>query len=155
MEKVILRRTSRILAGHLWIFSNELAASPRDFEPGSLVEVYDNKHAFLGIGYINPHSLISVRLLTKEKEKIDQDFFRRRITDALHYRKRFLSDMNSCRVIYSEGDFLPGLIVDKYADCLVIQFLTLGMEKMGDTVISILDEMLSPSVVVFRSSHQL
>jgi 23S rRNA (cytosine1962-C5)-methyltransferase len=154
MEKIILRRSSRILSGHLWIFSNELSISPKNYDPGSLVEVYDNKNKFIGIGYINPHSLISVRLLTREREKINHDFFRNRITNALNYRKRFLPDTNSFRVVYSEGDFLPGLIVDKYADCLVIQFLTFGMEMLKDMVISVLDEILSPSVIVLRNDSQ-
>jgi 23S rRNA (cytosine1962-C5)-methyltransferase len=154
MEKIILRRTSRILSGHLWIFSNELSTSPKNYEPGSLVEVYDNKNKFIGIGYINPHSLISVRILTREREKINHDFFRKRIVNAINYRKRFLPESNSFRVIYSEGDFLPGLIVDKYADCLAIQFSTLGMEMMKDMGISVLDEILSPSVIVIRNDSQ-
>ncbi|MDI6729220.1 MAG: class I SAM-dependent rRNA methyltransferase [Thermodesulfovibrionales bacterium] len=154
MEKIILRRTSRILSGHLWIFSNELSTSPKNYEPGSLVEVYDNKNKFIGIGYINPHSLISVRILTREREKINHDFFRKRIVNAINYRKRFLPESNSFRVIYSEGDFLPGLIVDKYADCLAIQFSTLGMAMMKDMGISVLDEILSPSVIVLRNDSQ-
>lgn len=154
MDKVFLKRTSRILAGHLWIFSNELKSSPKNYEPGSIVEVCDSKGKFLGTGYINPNSLISIRLLSKEREVINSDFFRRRITDAINYRKAFLSDYNSFRVIYSEGDFLPGLIVDKYADCLAIQFLTLGMEKMRDTLLNILNEILSPSVIVLRNDTQ-
>lgn len=154
MEKIVLRRTSRILSGHLWIFSNELSTSPKNYESGSLIEVYDNKNKFIGVGYINPHSLISVRLLTREREEINYDFFRKRIVNAINYRKRFLPESNSFRVIYSEGDFLPGLVVDKYADCLVIQFLTLGMEMMKDTIISVLDEILSPSVIVLRNDSQ-
>lgn len=154
MEKIILRRTSRILSGHLWIFSNELSVSPKGFEPGSIVAVHDNKDKFIGIGYINPHSLIAIRLLTREREAINSDFFRKRIINAINYRKRFMHDSNSFRVIYSEGDFLPGLIVDKYADCLVIQFLTIGMEKMKDMIISILEEILSPSIIVLRNDSQ-
>src|SRR3990172_7653849 len=100
MEKVFLQQSRRILAGHLWIFSNELSVSPKNFEPGSLIEVYDRKKSFIGIGYINPHSLISVRLLTRHKEEINPDFFRKRIIDALDYRKRLLIDNNSFRVIY-------------------------------------------------------
>ena len=151
METVRLQRTSRILGGHLWVFSNELATSPKQFEPGELVELRDRKDTFLGIGYINPHSLISVRILTRQREAIDATFFRRRILDALDYRKRFLEDMNSFRVIFSEGDFLPGLIVDKYNDCLALQFLTAGIEKWADTLIALLEEILSPSVIVLRN----
>ena len=88
----------------------------------------DKKGTFLGIGYINPNSLISIRILTREKEEIDESFFKKRVTDALEYRKRFIKDTNSFRVVYSEGDLLPGLIVDKYDGCLSIQFLTLGMD---------------------------
>lgn len=154
MEKVFLKRTSRILSGHLWIFSNELAGSPKKFAPGSIVEVYDNKNKFIGIGYINPDSLISIRLLTRKMENIDAAFFHRRITNALNYREKFLSDYKSCRIIYSEGDLLPGLIVDKYADCLVVQFLTFGMNKMGDMILNLLDEILSPSVIVLRNDTQ-
>lgn len=151
MEKVSLSRAQRILDGHLWIFSNELAVSPKRFDSGSLLEVYDKKDNFLGIGYINPASLIAVRLLTREREAIDAAFFHRRISDAVEYRKRSLSNISSCRLIYSEADFLPGLIVDKYGDCLVAQFLTLGMEQFRDTVLGVLDKILSPSVIILRN----
>ena len=151
MEIVRLNRTSRILAGHLWVFSNELAASPKSFEPGSLVELMDRKEHFLGIGYINPHSLIAVRILTREKEEIIPEFFRKRILNAVEYRKRFLTDTDSFRVVFSEGDFLPGLIVDKYGDCLVAQFLTAGLEKWREAILDILEGIFSPSVIVLRN----
>lgn len=139
------------MKGHLWIFSNELSVSPKRYEPGSIVKVYDSKGSFLGIGYINPNSLISIRLLTKEEERIDADFFRKRINNAIDYRKKFLGLKDSFRVIYSEGDFLPGLIVDKYSDCLVLQILTLGIEKFQDILINILDEVFSPSTIILRN----
>ncbi len=151
METVRLKRTSRINAGHLWVFSNELSTSPKRFEPGSLVELQDRNGVFLGIGYINPQSLIAVRVLTFSKQAVDEDFFRRRIHDAIAYRERFISGRNACRIIFSEGDFLPGLIVDRYGDCLVVQFLTLGIEKQADCIISILDELLSPSSIIMRN----
>lgn len=151
MQKVILRRTSRLLAGHLWIFSNEMATSPKNYGPGSLVEVYDNKNTFLGIGYINPHSLIAIRLLTREREDINPGFFRRKIGDAVNYRKRFLPDTASCRLVFSEGDFLPGLIVDKYEDCLVVQLTTLGMDSLRDMILTVLEEMFSPAIIVLRN----
>ena len=154
MEKVLLKRTSRIRAGHLWIFSNELATSPKNFAPGSLVEVYDHRNEFMGIGYINPNSLISVRLLTRAREEIDREFFRRKIFAALEYRKRFLPGTDSCRLIYSEGDFLPGLIVDKYDGCLVVQISTLGMEQQKDLIVKLLDEILSPAVIVLKNDSR-
>jgi len=151
MEIVRLNRTSRILSGHLWVFSNELATSPKDFEPGVLVELRDRKDSFLGIGYINPHSLIAVRILTHQREAINPCFFKKKILDALEFRRRLLKDMGPFRVVYSEGDFLPGLIVDKYNDCLSIQFLTAGMERLSDMIIEILDDVLSPSAIVLRN----
>lgn len=155
MEIAYLHRTSRILAGHLWVFSNELTKSPKDFEPGSLVELRDKKETFLGIGYINPTSLIAVRILTHVREEINADFFRKRITSALEYRKRVLPDINSCRLVFSEADFLPGLIVDKYADCLSVQTLTLGMDKWSDVIIDTLDEIFSPSVMVLKNDSSI
>jgi len=151
VEKVILRKTSRILGGHLWIFSNELSESPKNYEPGSLIEVYDRQKNFLGIGYINPNSLISIRLLTRVREEIDAGFFRRRIIDAIEYRKRLGIDISSCRIVFSEGDFLPGLIVDKYNDIIVTQSLTLGIAIRGDIILDLLDEILSPSAIVMRN----
>ncbi len=154
MDKILLRRTARIITGHAWIFSNELATSPKSREPGSLVEVYDMKKDFIGVGYINPNSLIAVRLLTREKEPIDADFFRKRILNALRYRSMIGIKGDSFRAVFSEGDFLPGLIADKYGDCLVLQFLTLGMEKMKDIIIPLFDEIFSPAAIVLRNdSH--
>ncbi len=154
MDKVILKKTSRILGGHLWIFSNELLKSPVNYEPGSLVEVYDRHKIFLGTGYINPNSLISIRLLTRQREKIDAGFFRRRILHALDYRKRIGIDTESCRVVFSEGDLLPGLIVDKYDGCIVVQFLTLGMDKHAEMILNLLDDMFSPSIMVLNNDSQ-
>lgn len=151
MEIVRLVRTSRLRSGHLWVFSNELAHSPAKVEPGSLVELRDKQDSFLGIGYINPHSLIAVRVLTREREEIGPDFFRRRIQACLEYRRRAGVERDSCRVVYSEGDLLPGLIVDRYDTCLSVQILTLGMEQWTETVVGILDELLSPETIVLRN----
>lgn len=154
MEKVILKRTSRVLAGHPWIFSNELLESPKKYEPGCLVEVYDKKAIFVGIGYINPSSLIAVRLLTRQRQKINCDFFKKRLIAAIDYRKKRLSDNTSFRAVYSEGDFLPGLIIDKYDKCVVVQILTLGMEMLRDIIIEAIDNIMRPSVIVLRNDSQ-
>lgn len=155
MDTVTVSRPSRILSGHLWVFSNELSESPKRFAPGALVELRDRKGAFLGIGYINPHSLIAARILTRKSEGIDEAFFRRRIEEALAYRRRFLGGRSSFRAVYSESDFLPGLVVDKYAGCLSVQFLTFGMEAMAGTIIKVLDEVFSPSAIVLRNDSSI
>ncbi|MBI5644285.1 MAG: class I SAM-dependent rRNA methyltransferase [Deltaproteobacteria bacterium] len=150
MEIVLVNRPSRILAGHLWVFSNELSTSPKKFVPGALVELQDRKNNFLGIGYVNPHSLISVRILTRQKEEINKDFFKKRIDNALQYRKRFVTS-NSFRAVFSEGDLLPGLIVDKFEDCISVQFLTLGMEAQSSVVLEALEEIFSPKTIILRN----
>jgi 23S rRNA (cytosine1962-C5)-methyltransferase len=154
MDKIILRRPGRVTAGHDWIFSNELAVSPKKFSPGSIVEVRDMKDNFIGIGYINPNSLIAVRLLTRKMEPIDSSFFRKRIVEALDYRRSMGISGDSFRAIFSEGDFLPGLIADKYGDCLVLQFLTLGMDTLKDTILPIIDEFFSPSVIALKNDSK-
>lgn len=150
MKKVMLHRTSRFLNGHPWIFSNEIAGSPKSFDPGSIVEICDPQGKFLGIGYINPASLIAVRVLSRENEAIDEAFFRRRIQSALSRRAAFTQEVDSFRAIFSESDYLPGLIVDKYADCLSVQILTLGMEHLRPILLPILDEIFQPKTMVLR-----
>ncbi|MEK6531143.1 MAG: class I SAM-dependent rRNA methyltransferase [Deltaproteobacteria bacterium] len=154
METVALKRSSRILGGHPWIFSNELSISPKRFAPGSLVRAVDRQGGFLGIGYINPHSLISIRLLTSRDEPIDEGFFRARMLSAVEYRKKACGEKrlkDSLRLIFSEGDYLPGLIVDKYGDCLAVQFLTLGMEGFREIILRLLDELFNPKTMVLRN----
>lgn len=155
METVVLRRTSRILAGHLWVFSNELDGSPKRLAPGGLVELKDMKGTFLGIGYANPHSLIAVRILTRKKEEIDRAFFVQRIKAALELRKRFVKETDAFRAVFSESDSLPGLIVDKYGDTLSIQFSTLGMEAQGGHVIAALEEVFQPKTIVLRNDTSI
>jgi 23S rRNA (cytosine1962-C5)-methyltransferase len=155
IKKVHLKRTKRLLGGHLWVFSNEIYENPKQYSPGSLVEVCDMHEVFLGIGYINPQSLISVRLLTREKEDIQKEFIQRRICDAFKLRERLLGKRDSFRLVYSEGDYLPGLIVDKFSNCLVLQFLTAGMEEFKDTIIEILDELIKPEIMVLRNESRI
>ncbi len=155
IKKVHLKRTKRLLGGHLWVFSNEIHENLKHYAPGTLVEVFDMHELFLGIGYINPQSLISIRLLTREKEEINREFFQRRINDAFTLRKRLLGERDAFRLIYSEGDYLPGLIVDKYANTLVLQFLTAGMEEFKAIIIEVLDEMLKPEIMVLRNESRM
>lgn len=154
MQTVVLNRTSRLNAGHLWVFSNELKDSPKAFTPGSIVELRDKKGEYLGKGYINPHSLIAVRVLTRVEEEIDKEFFRRKIENALAYRRRFVK--GECyRAVYSEGDGLPGLIIDRYGDCVSAQITTLGMEEWTEVIIELIEEIFNPSVIVLRNDSSV
>lgn len=154
-EKIVLKRTSRLKARHQWVFSNEIKSDIKKIEPGSIVDLYDNENNFLGRGYLNPHSLISVRILNKDQEEINKDFFRKKIKKAIDYRKEFFSQRDAYRVIFSEGDFLPGLIVDKYSEWLVIQILTFGMERLKEFIIGVLEELLEPMTIVLKNDSPM
>ncbi len=140
----------RILRGHPWIFSNELERSHSECSPGDIVDVMDNAGRFIGRGYINPHSLIAVRLFTRTQEEIDVNFFRRRIAAARTLRT-MLGFGDSYRAVFSEGDNLPGLIVDKYADTLVVQSLTAGIDRVLNEVLAALQEEFAPTAIVLRN----
>lgn len=156
MAKVILKKgeEERILMGHPWIFSNEVKIVEGAVEPGDIVDVYDFRNHFIGRGYINPMSKILVRLLTREHEEINKEFFRKRIQQAWDYRKK-LVDTSSCRVIFGEADFLPALIVDKFGDYLSIQTLSLGIEKYRDIIIELLEEIIQPKGIYERNDVQI
>jgi 23S rRNA (cytosine1962-C5)-methyltransferase len=151
MQRVHLKRTRRIHGGHLWVFSNEIYENLKGYIPGSLVELFDRQESFLGTGYINPNSLISIRILSWEREEINRDFFKRRLREAFDLRGRLFEARDALRLIYSEGDYLPGLIVDKYGKCIVLQLLTYGIESIKDMVIALIDEMLDPEVIVLKN----
>lgn len=152
MIKIALKKREerRVLRGHPWIFSNELAEVPADAEPGGLVDVFDVFGTFIGRGYYNPRTLIAVRLLTRKKEEIDQAFFLRRITAARDLRIN-LGYGDSCRLFFSEGDGLPGLIVDKYADTLVVQSSTAGIDRFLDSIIAALRDVYAPAAIIVRN----
>ena len=151
MRAIKIRSSRRLLSGHLWIFSNEVTGSLKGFQKGELVEVLDHSGGFLGIGYVNPNSLIAIRLLSRRKIAIDVEFFKRRISEALAYRKMVYPDENSFRVVFSDSDLLPGLIVDKFGNILVVQILTAGMEALKDMIFIALKSVLNPDVIVIKN----
>jgi 23S rRNA (cytosine1962-C5)-methyltransferase len=152
MKTVQLKKKEdrRILRGHPWVFSNELERSAEAFSPGDIVEVLDNAGRFVARGYINPRSLIAVRVLTRKQEDLDPAFFRRRISAARSLRS-MLQFGESFRAVFSEGDGLPGLIVDKYGDTLVVQSSTAGIDRLLDVIVAALQEEYSPSTILLRN----
>jgi 23S rRNA (cytosine1962-C5)-methyltransferase len=148
--KLKKKEARRVLRGHPWVFSNELDGSPVECEPGEIVDVVDNTGRFIGRGAISPHSLIAVRLLTRTQEEIDRDFFKKRIVAARGLRT-MLGFGDSYRAVFSEGDGLPGLIVDKYADTLVVQSSTAGIDRMLDEILAALQEEYTPAAIVLRN----
>ena len=152
MATVTLRKTreTRVRGGHPWIYASEIEKVDGAFENGDIVDVADFRGKFIGRGFYNPQSQISLRILTRNDEPCDREFFARRIRDAWDYR-RLLCDPMSCRLIYSESDFLPGLVVDKFADVLVLQSLSLGIERIKDMLCDLLMEIVQPVGIWERS----
>jgi len=143
----------RLRAGHLWVFSNEIANLDHGFEPGEIVEIVGHGGSYLGRGYINPHSLISVRLLTRGREAIDAGFFAARIGRALDFRRRLFPRDETYRVVFGESDGLPGLVIDKYDDVLVIQVSTFGMHiRLGEILGALPAAGLTPRAIVLRAN---
>ena len=124
--------------GRPWIYIDEINEYDGDYENGDIVEVYNHKNFFLGKGYINDRSKITIRIMTRDKdEEINKDFFRKRFAAAWEYRKTVI-DTSSCRFIFGEADLLPGLTIDKFEDYYVIQISTLGMDKYRDIIVDLL-----------------
>ena len=141
-------------AGGLWIYDNEIASVMGSFGDGDLVLVRDFDGYYLGQGFINTHSKIRIRMMTRKKDQeIDEAFLRRRLRDAWEYRKRIV-DTDSCRLIFGEADFLPGLVVDKFSDVLVVQSLALGIDRMKETLIRLLKEILKEDGIVIRGVYE-
>lgn len=124
--------------GRPWIYIDEINEYDGDYENGDIVEVYNHKNYFIGKGYINDRSKITIRIMTWDKdEEINRDFFVKRFKAAWDYRKTVI-DTSSCRFIFGEADLLPGLTIDKYEDYYVVQISTLGMDKYRDIIVDIL-----------------
>ena len=136
--------------GGAWIFDNEIASILGAYENGDIVLVRDFDGYPMGRGFINEHSKIRIRMMTRNiDQEIDEAFLRKRVQDAWEYRKK-VTDTSSCRLIFGEADFLPGLVVDKFSDVLVVQSLALGIDKMKMTIIRLLEEVLAADGVKIR-----
>jgi len=148
----------RLQSGHLWIFSNEVDVNNTpltEFAPGELVIIENHRQQPIGIGYVNPNSLIAARLLTTNIQTIiDDHFLAVRFKAALSLREKLFSKPYY-RLIYGESDFLPGLVVDRFGDCLVVQTNTAGMERLKELIISALEDILHPSVILFKNYSTL
>lgn len=149
------REERRLRAGHLWVYSNEIDAGAdfRNIEPGALCRVLDSRDKPLGLGYVNPRTLLAVRLLSGNVDvTIDREWFARRITGALALRERIYGEPYY-RLIYGEADGLPGLVVDRYGDVLVVQITTAGMERLKASLVEALQEVLQPRGILLRNEN--
>jgi 23S rRNA (cytosine1962-C5)-methyltransferase len=154
MANVFLKRKrkKRLELGYPWVFQSEVDYIEGDFEPGDFVNVYNHQRHFLAKGYINPKSQMIVRVLTQNpNDELNAQFFMNRIRQAWAYRERMIPGVRSCRAVYGEADFLPGLIVDKYEDVLVVQILSLGMEKRKEWILQALLDVFQPKAIYLRN----
>jgi 23S rRNA (cytosine1962-C5)-methyltransferase len=149
-------RARRVQEGHPWVFSNEIASVDGEPGAGDLVTVLLAGGQFLGRGFYHPHSLIAVRILTRrQSEPADDDLLRTRLQAAVDHRQRLMPGSVVHRLVHGEGDFLPGLVVDRYGDVLVLQAFSAGMERRRETLAAILREKLSPRAIVERGDSPL
>lgn len=144
----------RLRAGHLWIYRSDVAVRPKA-ESGSIVSVRDKRGKFLAWAHFGAESEITLRVLSVDQTEIDADFWRARVAQAASWRERVVENTDSYRLIHSEGDLLPGLIIDRYADCFVIQTLTRGMDKLKAMWVEMLVEMFSPRLIVERNDARV
>lgn len=151
---IMLRRGAerRVRRGHCWIFSNEIAEPPvRTLEPGALHELVDHAGRFIATVYVNPKSLITARVLCRQKRGIDRSFFEERLRKAIAWRKRVLPHRDACRLVFSEADGIPGLVVDRYGSVLVLQSLTAGIDRFMEELLSIIVALMAPKGVFVRN----
>jgi 23S rRNA (cytosine1962-C5)-methyltransferase len=152
--KIILKsgKEKPLFRGHPWVFSGAVARIEGEVSPGDIGEVYSRDGHFLGLGHVNPRSQIIVRILTLKKEELGGNFFRERISRAVDLREELLKGkINAYRVINGEGDSLPGLIVDRYGETLVLQCLTAGMERTKKILTESLVKEFHPQSLYERS----
>lgn len=152
--QLILKRNRkrRLEQGHPWVYQSEIEQVPDGLSPGDVVDIRNHQGVFLAKGYVNPNSQIIARVLTyDEQEQIDTAFFVRRLQRAKAYRLRWTEGADSCRLIYGEADFLPGLIVDKYDQYLAVQILSFGMEVQKSSLLEGLIQVFHPAGIVFRN----
>ena len=153
LPTLILRsgEAGRVEAGHPWVYARAVSRLTGSVNDGDLVQVKDHRRRFLGVGLYHSRSKIRVRMLGKARFELNPTFFENRIREALDYRKRWLPGATSFRVVNAEGDFLSGLIVDKYDDVLVLQTASLGMDRRKSMIADALDRIFSPRAIVERN----
>lgn len=141
-------------SGGPWVYDNEIASIMGNFENGDIVIVRDFDGYPLGRGFINTNSKIRIRMMTRnENQEIDREFLKMRVQDAWEYRKKTV-DISSCRVIFGEADFLPGMVIDKFSDVLVVQSLALGIDKLKMIIIEELKSAMAEDGITIRGVYE-
>ncbi len=141
-------------SGGLWVFDNEIASVEGSFSPGDIVSVLDFDDYFMGYGYINPASKIRIRILSRHHDvPVSPELLLRRVQSAWEYRKKII-DISSCRLIFGEADFLPGITIDKYEDVLVVESLALGIDRLKPVILRDLVQVLAQDGIKIRGIYE-
>ena len=144
----------QLKSGGLWVYDNEIASVSGEYENGDFVYVHDFDDYYMGCGFINTNSKITVRVMSRVRgQEIDKDFLSMRVKTAWEYRKATV-DTSSCRIIFGEADFLPGLVIDKFSDVLVVQSLALGIDRLKETIVGILKDLLAQEGISIRGVYE-
>lgn len=157
MKSITLKKhhDHRITRGHCWVFSNEIFSVTGSPAHGEVIEAYDSREAFIGVGYYNANSLIAFRLISRQKETVDADFYRRKVQLAVDHRNRFNKGYEAVRLIHSESDGLPGVTVDKIGNVVSIQIVSAGAEAHTDHIIDAVKAVINPDYIVLKNESGL
>ena len=154
MAGIVIKPRARIFHGHEWVYASEIKKSFGDPKPGDVISLKDFKDRPLGSAIYNPHSQIVARRFSRRKQALDTSFFSRRILRALELRERIGNvSTDLCRILWSESDGLPGVVIDRYGDHVVLQTLTLAMNQRVDSIVTAIQETLSPEGIVLRNDN--
>lgn len=158
MEKAIVKLKKgegrTLKSGGMWVYDNEIDTITGDFINGDLVYVHDFDGYYMGCGFINTTSKITVRIMSRIKgQEITKEFLAMRVRSAWEYRKKTV-DTSSCRVIFGEADFLPGIVIDKFSDILVVQSLALGIDRMKEDIIDLLKKCMAEDGIQIRGIYE-
>ena len=140
-------------AGGMWVYDNEIASMMGEIVDGGLVEVHDFDGYFMGVGYINRRSKITVRMMSRRTREIDRAFIEQRVRACVDYRKHTV-DMSSCRLVFGEADFLPGIVIDKFSDVLVVESLALGIDRFKPLIVELLKQVLKEEGMPIRGVYE-
>ena len=156
MAGIIIKPRSRVFQGHDWVYSSEIQKTFGDPEPGDVISLKDFRDRPLGTAIFNPNSQIVARRISRRKQKLDAEFFERRFNQAIELRERAEGvDLNLCRLVWSESDALPGVIVDRYGDHFVLQTLTLAMYLNRQVIVDTLVKLLNPKTIILRNDSPM
>src|SRR5207244_451299 len=151
MAGIVVKPRARILHGHDWVFSSEVLKVFGNPADGDVISLKDGRDRLIGSAIYNSKSQIVARRFSRQRQDLDLDFFKRRIAQAIEYRKRRGVNPDFCRLVWSESDGLPGVIVDRYGDCLVLQTLTLAMDQRIAFIVEALHEIVAAKTIVERN----